>query len=76
MRWAQRITVSVFHQAGGRSLAEFPRAPFRALLLKVFISDLQVGPEDVLSKFADDTKLGGAIASTEGGEGLQRDVDK
>ena len=46
------------------------------LLLKVFISDLHVGPEDVLSKFADDTKLGGAVASTEGGEDLQRDVDK
>ena len=37
---------------------------------------MHVGPEDVLSKFADDTKLGGAVASTEGGEGLQRDVDK
>ena len=77
MRQAQRITVNVFQQAGGRSQAGFPRAPWGGpLLLKVFISDLHVGPEDVLSKFAGDTKLGGAVASTEGGEGLQRDVDK
>ena len=69
MRRAQRITVNLFHQAGGRSLAGFPRAPWGGpLLLKVFISDLHVGPEDVLSKFADDAKLGGAVASTEGGE--------
>ena len=31
--------------------------------------------EDVLSKLADDTKLVGVV-STEGGEDLQRDVDK
>ena len=31
--------------------------------------------ENVLSKFADDTKLVGVV-STEGGEDLQRDLDK
>ena len=29
-----------------------------------------------MSKFADDTKLEGVVVSTEGGEDLQRDVDK
>ena len=57
------------HQAGGLSQAEFP-------IFNVFVNDLHAGLEDVLSKFAVDTKLGGAVASTEGGEGLQRNVNK
>ena len=58
-----------FHQAGGQSQAEFP-------ISNVFVNDLHAGLEDVLSKFADDTKLGGAVATAEGGENLQRHVDK
>ena len=42
----------------------------------VSVNDLHAGLEDVLSKFADDTKLGGAVATAEGGENLQRDVDQ
>ena len=58
-----------FHQAGGLSQAEF-------LLSNVSVNDLHAGLEDPLSKFLNDTKLGGGVASTEGGENLHRDVDK
>ena len=39
------------------------------------MNTLHVVLKDVLSKLADDTKLVGVV-STEGGEDLQRDVDK
>ena len=53
-----------------------PVLRFRPLLFNVFANDLHVVLEDVLSKFCDDRKVGGTEASTEGGEDLQRDVDK
>ncbi|KAJ7397320.1 rna-directed dna polymerase from mobile element jockey-like [Pitangus sulphuratus] len=45
-------------------------------LFNVFINDLDVELEGILSKFADDTKVRGTVNFLEGNEVLQRDPEK
>lgn len=62
--------------AGGWSLGLYSSLIFRPMLFNIFNNELDTGAEFTLSKFSDDTKLGGLAARLGGCSTVQRDLNR